>query len=1843
MLKKVAQGFRLSRQQKHLWLLQQADDSLAYRARCGVLIEGELDRKALEAAIENVCGRHEILRTSFCRLPGMSLPLQVVTDSAHPAVNIFDLSETAPQEQGARLETLFDELRQLRLDPGRAPQWQNFLAVLSREKHVLMFVLPALCADMSTLKNLVEEISHAYEAALGNREALNHEVVQYVQFSEWQNEIMESEDAEAAREFWSAQRPPANSVLKLPFERAPLGKSAFLPESLICAIDAEAASKINSLARDYETATSVFLSACWQTLLWHLTGRADLAVGNLFQQRQYEELQTAPGPFAEMLPIRARLQRDLHFRELLRQLKEQAGEIGRWQEYYSRHAHIQDENSAAEALFFPICFEYETEPEKLRAADVTFSIYRRNACSDRFTLKLSCFAQGDSLKLELGYDSQLFKPGDVRCLARQLRTVIENAIEKPDATLGDLGILSDAELRQLLLEFNHARSAYSKDVCVHRLFEEQAASIADAVALIYEDEQLSYRELNERANQLAHYLRGRGVGPESLVGICVERSIEMVVGLLGVLKAGGAYVPLEPQLPPDRLSFMLEDTGAEILLTRQSLLGKFSRPPASLFCLDSEWEACAGCLKTNPSGHATPGNALYVIYTSGSTGKPKGVMIEHRQLLAYLHAIVERLGFTRSDHYGLISTFAADLGYTVLYPSLCTGGCLHVISQNRASDSQALAEYLSRHPIDCLKIVPSHISALLQPNEDSRVMPRKQIVLGGEALHRKLIEKIETLSPDCRIHNHYGPTETTVGVTTLRLDQEHRAEAWSTIPIGRPLANTEIYLLDERLEPVAIGVAGELYVGGDGLARGYLKRPELTADRFVPHPVGRESGARLYQTGDRARYLSDGKIEFLGRIDNQVKLRGYRVELGEVEAALRQHEAVKDCAVVIREDEGGDKRLVAYLVTQQGASLDRAAQKCYTLPNRLTVVHKNKNETDHVYHEIFEKRSYFKHGISLPENACIFDVGANIGLFSIFVAQHYRHTRVYAFEPISSLFSALQANLALYAPNARLFPYGLSDLERSATFTYYPHYTVMSGLSAYADAESEERVIKNYMIHEGKNGREDVGQLLAHSDELLAGRFKAEEEECRLRRLSDVMREEGVESIDLLKVDVQRAEMDVLQGVLREDWKRIRQVVMEVHDEPGTESEGRLSQVENLLREQGFEIVVERDEFLREIGRFNVFALRKHDETVDAQIERWREREGPELPEMEAPLPLISELRKYLQERLPDYMVPAAFVQLQRLPLTPNGKLDRQALPALEMQSQVRRGYEPPVSETERRLADIWADLLRLDRVGRQDNFFELGGHSLLAVQALSRLRQTLGVEVALANLFMHPTLADFARTVERSAQAELPPITPVDRNNQLELSFAQQRLWFLAQFEGASEAYHIAGGLRLKGDLDRRAMRRALDQIVARHEALRTTFRQVDGRPIQVIGPSEKGFQLEEVNLFQAADAPGELRRIAEREASEPFDLERGPLIRGRLVQLAEDDYVLLVTMHHIIADGWSMGIMIDELSALYGAYRSGEADKLPELPIQYADFAVWQRSWMQGEALENHLAYWRRQLGGELPMLELPVDKPRPAMQTRRGAERSRLLPGALSDSLKALSLRQNCTLFMTLLAAFKTLLYYLTGQTDICVGTDIANRNRAEIEKLIGFFVNQLVLRTELSPDSTFEELLRKVREITLRGYAHQDLPFEKLVEALNPKRDANRTPLFQVKMALQNVPVEELDLPGLKLSPIEATSSTAKFDLFLSLQDMARGISASLQYNTDLFEEPTPTRILNRFHILLDRIVERPGARLRELVDSLIEEDKREEAEKDRDLEIDRLRKLKIIRRKVIGKTCPETKQ
>ena len=611
----------------------------------------------------------------------------------------------------------------------------------------------------------------------------------------------------------------------------------------------------------------------------------------------------------------------------------------------------------------------------------------------------------------------------------------------------------------------------------------QVERTPEAVAVVYEDQQLSYRELNGRANQLAHYLQKLGVGPEVLVGICVERSVEMIVAMLGILKAGGAYVPLEPNYPSARLAFMLEEGKVSLLIAQERTVPRFIEPLASVILIDRDWRDIARESAEDPHCVTKPANLAYVVYTSGSTGRPKGVAIEHRQLLNYLHGILERLKLPRNASFATVSTIAADLGNTVVFSSLCAGGTLHVISEERITDADALGDYFSRHAIDCLKIVPSHLAALQNGTRPSRVLPRKLLILGGEASRLDWIKSLLSLNPGCAILNHYGPTEATVGVLTYRVESDASLEGLSKLPMGRPLSNTRIYLLDQHLNPVPVGVAGELYIGGLSLARGYLNHPELTAERFVPNPFSKEAGARLYKSGDLARYLPDGNIEFLGRVDDQVKIRGFRIEPREIEAALEQHPGVMQAAVIAAQDQFGENRLVGHVVPKREPALMIDAKRRYVLPNGMAVSHLNRNETDYLYDEIFKRQAYLRHGITIKDGDCIFDVGANIGLFLLFAHQICEQPKVYAFEPNPAVCEILGVNASLHAPEARVFSCGLSDEQKTATFTFFPGFSLLSGF--YADPLAEKELVRTYMTNQQKAGASEMADVIAHSDDLL--------------------------------------------------------------------------------------------------------------------------------------------------------------------------------------------------------------------------------------------------------------------------------------------------------------------------------------------------------------------------------------------------------------------------------------------------------------------------------------------------------------------------------------------------------------------------------------------------------------------------------------------------------------------------------------------------------------------------------------------------------------------------------------
>ncbi|MCW5312699.1 amino acid adenylation domain-containing protein [Nostoc sp. KVJ3] len=1497
------QGFRLSPQQKHLWQLQEIDN-LPYRSQCAILIEGDLDVNILKLVLEKIINRYEILRTNFHSLAGMTIPLQVIGKQKISLDRVYDLSSLTSQEQEDSLTALFHQVSQQPFDLVQDSPLQLSLVTLAASKYVLILSLPALCADNATLKILVQEISQSYADWLQGEE-LDNEPLQYADLAEWQNELLEGAETEAGRDYWQKQDISLNlQGLKLPFEKQKIDELIFKPQMQSFAIAPELIKQIDILTQYQDTSKSEFLLACWQVLIWRLAKQDNLTIGMAFAGRKYQELDTVIGLCAKILPLRINIEIESKIQDFIYKNKEIIQQLDKIQDYFNWE---QIAGLIPNTLrFFPLCFEFEEQPAKYVAADVSFTIYQQYTCIERFKLKLSCLHQDDALTAALHYDSSVFQAEDIKRLIEQFQTLIASAIANPDATISELEVLGQIERQQLLCEVNNNQRDYPQTKCIHQLFEEQAQKTPDKIAVVFENEQLTYAQLNRKVNQLAHYLQQQGVKAEVVVGLCIERSLEMIIGLLGILKAGGAYLPLDPTLPQGSLDLRLQKIHADIILTQQCWLNILPTDAARVICLDTDWEVIAQNKDENPICTATLENLVYVLFTSGSTGKPKGVAIAHQQLLNYVNAIIDRLNLPAGINFATVSTLAADLGNTVIFPALCTGGCLHLISYQRATDSAALAEYCQKHPIDCLKIVPSHLASLLASSWAKLILPNQRLILGGEVASWQLIEQIQEYAPDCLIFNHYGPTEACVGVCTLEIvpGQVERHLA-ATVPLGRSIANTQVYILEEHHKLAPIGVKGEIYIGGAGLARCYLNQPDQTALKFIPHLYSDIPGARLYKTGDLGRYLPNGTIEFLGRIDNQVKIRGFRIELGEIEAVLNQHSNVQEVVVLARESESGQKYLVAFVVPSE-------------------------------------------------ESPCF-----------------------------------------------------------------------------------------------------------------------------------------------------------------------------------------------------------------------------------------------------------INELRGYVREQLPEYMLPSAFVILKALPLTSNGKVDRQALRELNpVRPELETSLATPRTPVEEVLAGIWIGLLGIERVGIHNNFFDLGGHSLLATQVVSQVREAFQVEMRLRSLFETPTIAGLAELIEtamrRGQNSATTLINQVKREGELPLSFAQQRLWFLNQMEPGNPFYNISRSVLLKGSLNVAALEQSINEIVRRHEVLRTSFTDVDGQPVQKIA-SALNIKLPIIDLGELSqeEREVEVRRLASSQARQSFDLTQDALLRTSLLRLEEEEHILVFTIHHIVADGWSAGVIVREVAALYKSFSGDKPSSLPNLTIQYADFAIWQRQWLQTEIQLSQMAYWKQQLGGNLPILQLPTDRPRPAIQTFRGRKQSWQISKVLTEALKSFSRREAVTLFMTLLAAFKTLLYRYTNQADILIGSPIANRNRSEIEPLIGFFVNTLVLRTDLSENPSFKELLRRVREVTLDAYAHQDLPFEQLVEELQPQRNLSHTPLFQVMLILQNAPMEVLKLPGVILSPMEVETETAMFDITVFLTETEQGLMSVFEYNSDLFDAATINRMQGHFQILLEGIVANPDRCLSDL--------------------------------------------
>jgi amino acid adenylation domain-containing protein len=905
----TVEGFRLSPQQRALWSLQQTAEEQPFRALAAILIEGDLQSHVLQNAVQYVVDRHEILRTTFSRPPGIKTMFQVVGETSHFSGETADLSSLDVTEQELRIAEYFAREIERPFDFEKGPLLRVTLIKQTDNRHVLLISLPALCADSVTLTNFIHELSKEYAARL-NQQVLSGEPMQYADFAEWQNELLEDaeEHAAADKNYWR------NSEAAQALPPAILGgmrnaeTTSFEPDFIPFDLDSTL-QNVEGIADKYETSVTAVLFAAWHSLLWRLAGQSESAflLHSLFTGRKFGDLKSALGLYAKYLPIILNCE-DRPFVEHLRRIGNVINEADEWQEYF-------DSGASAKAVADSVAFEVEERQSRYTAGPLSFSEIKRYVCFNPFNLKLSCLISGSSISAELHYNAQFIHRDAVKQIASYFQRFLSGLLQNPEADISGIEILSDDERRRLLVEFNQTSGDLRAEECIHQLFEEQVAKTPHAIAVVSGDQELTYGELNKRANQLAHLLRDRAVGPDACVGLCVERSVEMIVGLIGILKAGGAYVPLNPDHPRDRLALQLAESNASILIAGKNDVTTQPFESVETIDLDRNRALLEAQPDTNPSSNTGPDNLVYVIYTSGSTGTPKGVAVRHCNLTNYTQFILQRLQIDGPLNFATVSTISADLGNTCIFPALVSGGCLHIIGYDVAMEGDLLRDYFIRQPIDVLKIVPSHFSALLASQADSRLLPAKYLILGGEALSWDLVEQVRLMEHTCQIINHYGPTETTVGSLTFHVDLESPSRFSATVPIGRPIANTQCYILDQRLRPVPSGVNGELYIGGAGVSAGYLNQPAETAARFVKDPFYGDPESRLYRTGDLARYLPDGNIEFLGRADTQVKVRGYRVELGEIEAVLCKRAGVRQVVVTVFRDKSAGERVVAYMVS----------------------------------------------------------------------------------------------------------------------------------------------------------------------------------------------------------------------------------------------------------------------------------------------------------------------------------------------------------------------------------------------------------------------------------------------------------------------------------------------------------------------------------------------------------------------------------------------------------------------------------------------------------------------------------------------------------------------------------------------------------------------------------------------------------------------------------------------------------------------------------------------------------------------------------------------------------------
>jgi amino acid adenylation domain-containing protein len=1505
----------LSFAQERLCVLDRLDPgNPAYNIPLAMRLRGPLNLNALRRTFDEIVARHESLRTKIVMADEQSV--QIVESVRPQKLTVIDLEhiEPAEHEKEAIIRVEAEAEKPFRLD--KAPLFRVSLLRFSPTEHVLVVVMHHIISDDWSLGVLFREVVALYHAFQAEQPSpLEPLPIQYADYAVWQRRRLQGKIQRNLLDYWCRHLEDV-PVLELPTDRPRSlevqpegeGEDVQLPAALI--------ERLQEVGRREGATLYMTLLATLGALLGRYSGQDDFAIGSPIAGRIGKGTEALVGFFVNALVIRTDLSGNPSFRSLLHRTRQIALEAFEHQElpFEQLVDALNPQRQANRNPVFQVMFTLHNAP--LPAANIAglkLSVIPFYSGTSKFDLSFTLREDAKGFQLCVDYRSDLFRPDTIRRMLKHFRVLLEAVAVDPDMLIGQIPLLTEAERRQLLVEWNDTARDYPSGCLVPESFQRQARQTPHAVAVIDGPRQWTYRKLDECANRLAHFLLARGIGPDRLVAVRLERSAELIVGILGVLKAGGAYLPIDPDAPVERLRFMLEDARIEVVLTVESLCDGLPVDLPHVICLDTDRKEIDDCSAVPPLRRTTGGHLAYVIYTSGSTGRPKGVMIEHLALANFTLAAIEQYGIRAEDRVLQFAATSFDTHIEEVFPCLTQGGTM-VLRTDDMLDCRTFLQLCGQLQLTFISLPTGfwHELTTAVAEEGLQVPPTlRLLVIGGEqVLSERVATWFRCVGNRVRLLNTYGPTEATVVATAAELCGSDGQE--SRVPIGSPLGNVRVYVLDGCRQLTPVGVPGELYIGGKSLARGYLQRMDLTEERFLPDPFGTRPDARMYRTGDVVRWRTNGVLEFVGRTDSQVKIRGFRIEPGEVEQVLREHPVLTNAAVVVRERVPGDLQLVAYLVGRPGTS------------------------------------------------------------------------------------------------------------------------------------------------------------------------------------------------------------------------------------------------------------------------------------------------------------PTPTEVREFLRDCLPEFMVPATFVNVDSLPMTASGKVDRRCLPEPDWSYEglARQGdFVAPRTPTEQQLAVIWSEVLHVDPVGVDDNFFDLGGNSLLAMQLAPRVRKVFSLDLPLLTLFESPTLIELAAEIDRMQanprETELPSISRVPRDAALSASFSQERFWFLQQLAPESPLLNLHGTLRITGELQVDMLLEAVNNVVQRHESLRTTFTlNGTGRLVQEIIP-QVSMELPVIDLcyLSADERTRQIRQRSKQQAEEPFDLGRGPLLRVQLLRLGNDEHVLLVTVHHIICDAWSLEVLSSEVALSYTARQTGNSTVLPELPVQYADFAVWQREYLSGEPLESHLDYWRIKLQGLMP-LELPADRPRRPAELREQRLHYFEVSPRVTVGLDRLCSEENVTLYMLLLAAFQVLLHRYSDSDDVVVGSPVANRRQPDTQRMIGLFVNTLILRSDMSGDPSFRELLVRVRQTAIEAYDHQELPFERIVEELQPERDLGRHPLVQVLFDFeQRATAEESDhwgRAGLEFESLDATREFADvFDLVLWMSKEEHGLEGQFAYDSSLFDAETVARMAGHLQTLLEALAAGPDRRISQL--------------------------------------------